>query len=74
VPVIVDDTGAVAYAAPEGAVGVIDPAGIVMPLDNLCTRSFRTRGVTSLTTGGPGALIVTCATGGVYRIVHGDAP
>jgi hypothetical protein len=75
VPVIVDETGALAYAAPEGPVGVVDPAGIVASLDNLCIRSLRGgRGVTSLVSGGPGAFIITCGSGSVLRIIHGDAP
>ncbi len=73
VPVLIDDTGTLAFAAPEGPVGVIDPAGVLSTLDNLCTRSLRGgRGVTSLVSGGPGAFVITCSTGNIIRIVHGD--
>jgi hypothetical protein len=73
VPVAVDDTGTLAFAAPEGPVGVVDPAGIVTSIDGVCTRTLRNgRGVTSLVSGGPGAFIVTCATASVVRIVHGQ--
>lgn len=72
VPVVVDDTGAVAFAAPEGPVGVIDPGGVVNSLDNLCVRPLRGgRGVTSLVSDGPGALVLTCVNGTVVRVVHG---
>jgi len=77
VPVVVDDTGTIAFAAPEGAVGVVDPAGIVSSLDNVCIRPLRGgRGITSLVPGGPGALVLTCVNGTVVRIVHGapDTP
>jgi hypothetical protein len=71
VPLIVDDTNTVAFAAPEGPVGIVDPAGIVTPLDNVCTRSFVRGGrtVTSLVSGGPGAFLVTCSTS-IVRVVH----
>jgi len=77
VPVIVDGTGTLAFAAPEGPVGVVDPAGVVSSIDNVCVRPLRGgRGVTSLVPGGPGALIATCVNGTVVRIVHGtpDTP
>lgn len=73
VPVAVDDTGTIAFAAPEGPVGIVDPAGIVTSLDGVCTRTLRNgRGVTSLVSDGPGAFVVTCATASVVRIVHGQ--
>ncbi|HEY1958693.1 MAG TPA: PQQ-binding-like beta-propeller repeat protein [Polyangiaceae bacterium] len=74
VPVLVDDTGTIAFAAPEGALGVVDPAGIASTLDGVCMRPLRGgRGVTSLVSGGPGAIIATCVNGTVVRIVHGTA-
>jgi hypothetical protein len=73
VPLIIDDTGTLAFAAPEGPVGVIDAAGIVSSLDNLCIRSLRGgRGVTSLVSDAPGGFVVTCGSGSVLRIIHGD--
>lgn len=72
VPVVVDDTGIIAFAAPEGAVGVVDAAGTASSLDAICPRALRGgRGVTALVSGGPGAFIVTCGTGTVVRIIHG---
>ncbi len=74
VPVLVDETGTVAFASPEGAVGVVDPAGVASTLDGVCVRPLRgTRGVTSLVSGGPGAFLLTCANGTVVRVVHGTA-
>jgi len=70
VPVAVDDTGTIAFAAPEGAIGIVDPAGVAASVDGICTRGLRSsRGVTSLASGGPGAFIVTC-NGNVIRITH----
>ncbi len=73
VPVAVDDTGTIAFATPEGPIGVVDPAGVASSIDGICTHGLRTtRGVTSLVSGGPGAFIVTCSSGSVVRIIHGD--
>jgi hypothetical protein len=72
VPVAVDDTGTLAFATPDGPIGVVDPAGIVTTLDGVCTRTLRNgRAITSLVSGGPGAFIVTCASGNVAKIIHG---
>ena len=74
VPVLVDETGTIAFAAPEGALGVVDPAGVASTLDGVCVRPLRGgRGVTSLVSGGPGAILATCVNGTVVRIVHGTA-
>jgi hypothetical protein len=72
VPVIVDDAGTLAFAAPEGPVGIVDPAGIVTTLDPPCSRVMRAggRNVTSLVSGGPGSFIITCSSGTVIRISH----
>lgn len=73
IPVAVDDTGTVAFATPEGPVGVVDPAGVASSIDGVCTHGIRaSRGITSLVSGGPGAFIVTCSSGSVVRIIHGD--
>ena len=71
VPVAVDDTGTIAFAAPEGAIGVVDAAGVASTLDGLCSmRSLHSsRNVTSISSGGPGAFLVVC-NGAVMRIVH----
>ena len=73
VPVAIDDTGTLAFAAPEGPVGIVDPAGVVTSIDGVCTRTLRNgRAVTSLVSDGPGAFIVTCAAGHVVKIIHGS--
>jgi hypothetical protein len=73
VPVAVDDTGTLAFATPDGPVGIVDPAGVVTSIDGVCTRTLRNgRAVTSLVAGGPGAFIVTCAAGHVVKIIHGS--
>ncbi len=76
-PVIIDDTGTIAFAAPEGPVGVVDPAGVVSSVtETVCGRAFQgRRAVTSVSSGGPGVLLVTCGTGNLVRIIHGtDSP
>jgi len=72
-PVIVDETGTLGFAAPDGPVGVVDPAGIVSTVgEAVCGRVFQSRrAVTSVSSGGPGAMLVTCGTGNLVRIVHG---
>jgi hypothetical protein len=73
VPIAVDDTGTLAFAAPDGPIGVVDPAGVVTSLDGVCTRMRQNgRAATSITTDGPGAFVVTCASSHVVRIVHGQ--
>jgi len=73
VPVAIDDTGTLAFATPDGPVGIVDPAGVVTSIDGVCTRTLRNgRAVTSLVSGGPGAFIVTCAAGHVVKIIHGS--
>jgi hypothetical protein len=71
VPVAVDDTGTVAFAAPEGAVGIVDPAGIATSLENVCSHGLRNaRGVTALVSAGPGAFVVACQSGTIVRIAR----
>ena len=73
VPVAIDDSGTLAFAAPDGPVGIVDPAGVVTSIDGICTRTLRNgRGVTSLVSDGPGAFIVTCASSNVVKIIHGS--
>ena len=68
--VLVDATGTVAYAAPEGAIGIVDPAGIVAPVpDPICTRSSKSGGVAGLSPAGNGTFVVACESGTLARIV-----
>ncbi len=75
-PVIVDETGTVAFAAPEGPVGVVENGAVSTVTETVCGRAFQNRrAVTSLASGGPGVLLVTCGTGNLVRVIHGaDAP
>jgi hypothetical protein len=68
--VLVDPTGTVAYAAPEGALGIVDPAGVLAPVaDPICTRSFKSGGVAGLAPAGNGTFVVACESGTLARIV-----
>jgi len=72
-PIVIDDTGTIGFAAPDGPVGVVDPAGIVSSVgETVCGRAFQNRrAVTSVSSGGPGVMLVTCGTGNLVRIIHG---
>ena len=60
--------GAVAFAAPDGQVGVVSPEGAVDTLGELlCAKGIRA-GVMGLTPFGNGAFAVTCDAGVVARI------
>ena len=68
--VLVDPTGTVAYAAPEGGLGIVDPAGVVAPVaDPICRPSAKSGGVAGLAPAGNGTFIVACESGTVARIV-----
>ncbi len=71
--VVIDRSGTLAFATPDGVVGVVSPGGMVssMPVPP-CTH-IRGRGVTSLVPAGPGAFLVTCdnAGGTVVRVTSG---
>lgn len=67
--VLVDPTGTIAYAAPEGAIGIVDPAGVMAPVpDPICTRSFKSGGVAGLAPAGNGTFVVACESGTLARI------
>ena len=67
---LVDPTGTVAYSAPEGGLGIVDPAGVVAPVaDPICRPSSKSGGVAGLAPAGNGTFIVACESGTVARIV-----
>ena len=70
--VLVDASGTVAFATPEGGVGVVDPSGVVnLAAETPCARGYGRAGrgstVAGLTPAGAGGLIVACDSGGVFR-------
>lgn len=71
---LVDSRGAVAFAAADGAIGVVSPEGAVDTLgESLCTKGIRS-GVVGLTPFGHGAFTVTCDGGVVARITGATDP
>lgn len=66
---VVDGSGAIAYASPEGAIGVIDASGVAQSLGETPCQKGSGRGVTAIVPTGPGALTVACASGTLVRIV-----
>jgi hypothetical protein len=67
---LVDGRGAVAFAAPDGHVGVVHPDGAVDMLGELiCSKTPRSSGVAGLTALGRGAFAVTCESGALAKIV-----
>lgn len=68
--VLVDTTGAIAYASPEGVVGVIDATGVAQSLgETPCPKGGGSGGVTAILPAGPGALVVACRAGSIVRVV-----
>jgi len=66
---LVDSRGAVAFAAPDGHVGMVGAGGGVDTLGELiCTQSARSAGIAGLTPFGRGAFAVTCEGGVIARI------
>jgi hypothetical protein len=71
---LVDARGAVAFAAPDGHVGVVGPTGAVDTLGELlCAKTPRSSGVAGLTALGRGAFAVTCESGAIAKIVGPEA-
>lgn len=71
---LVDNRGAVAFASPDGHVGMVGPAGAVDTLGELiCTQSARSAGIAGLTPFGRGAFAVTCEGGVLARITGPEA-
>lgn len=65
---LVDDRGAIAFAATDGHIGVVSPEGAVDTIGEiLCTKGARS-GVVGLTPFGAGAFVVTCDGGVVVKI------
>ncbi len=72
--VLVDARGAVAFAAPDGHVGVVAPDGSTDTIGELiCSRSGRSAGVAGLTPTGPAAFVVTCEAGSAVLVAGSEA-
>jgi hypothetical protein len=70
---IVDERGAIAFAATDGHVGMVAPEGSVDTLGEiLCSKGIRS-GVVGLTPFGKGAFAVTCDGGVVLKITGTNA-
>jgi len=71
---LVDARGAVAFAAPDGHVGMVGPEGAVDTLGELiCSRTSRSSGIAGLTALGRGAFAVTCESGAIAKITGSEA-
>jgi hypothetical protein len=72
---LVDARGAVAFAAPDGHIGVVGPDGVVDTLGELiCAKpTARSSGVAGLTALGRGAFVVTCESGAVAKVTGAEA-
>lgn len=72
---LADARGAVAFATPDGVVGVLSPGGDVGQLAAPpCSKVGRSAGVAGLTPAGPGAFLVTCQAGVVVLVRASAAP
>ena len=70
---IVDPRGAVAFAAPDGHIGIVGAEGSVDSLGELiCSQTPRSAGIAGLTPFGRGAFAVTCEGGVVAKITGGE--
>lgn len=68
--VLYDAGGSIAFASPEGVVGVIDPTGAAQTLPDVpCPKGGRNGGISAIVPGGPGALVVACSSGTLVRII-----
>lgn len=66
---LVDPRGGVAFAAPDGHVGVVTPEGAVERLGELvCSKSGRSAGIAGLTPLGRASFAVTCEGGAIVRV------
>lgn len=71
---LVDSRGAVAFAAPDGHVGVVSADGALDTIGELiCSKTPRTLGIAGLTSLGRGAFAVTCDGGVVAKITGPEA-
>ncbi len=72
--VVVDASGAVAFASPEGVIGVVDATGALSTLQEaaLCGRPGKGMQVAGIAPAGPGAFVVACGSGLVARIASRD--
>ncbi len=72
--VVVDARGAVAFAAPDGLVGVVGADGATDALgERICSRTGRSAGVAGLTPTGRGAFVVTCEAGAITKVAGPEA-
>jgi hypothetical protein len=72
--VVVDARGAVAYASPDGRIGMVTAEGLVEAMGEVpCSRTGRSAGVAGLTPIGRGSFVVTCESGTVVRVTGPDA-
>lgn len=70
---VVDERGAVAFAATDGHVGVVGADGVVDTVgEALCAKGTRS-GIVGLTPSGAGAFVVTCD-GGLVASIEGREP
>jgi hypothetical protein len=75
---LVDAGGTIAFATPEGLVGIVAPSGTVELLgDALCSRSAQAGSrplppVVGLAPAGRGAFVVACSSGSIHRIHAAD--
>lgn len=66
---LVDPRGAIAFASPDGHVGLVAADGSSETIGELlCSRTSRSAGIAGLTPFGPGSFAVTCEGGAVVRI------
>ena len=74
---LVDARGAVAFAAPDGKVGLLAPQGNVDTIGELlCSQTAQSARIAGLTAAGTGAFAVTCEAGVVVKIngQNADSP
>ena len=71
---LVDARGAVAFAAPDGKVGLLAPQGNVDTIGELlCSQTAQSARIAGLTAAGNGAFAVTCEAGVVVKITGQNA-
>lgn len=73
--VLLDARGAVAFAAPDGHVGMITPEGTVDTLGELlCSKNGRSAGIAGLTPAAAGAFLVACEGGAIVKVTGPGGP
>jgi len=69
---LVDERGVVAFAAPDGRVGIASDGSVRTVDEVLCSRGGRSAGIAGLTPFGKSSFLVTCEDGVVARITGND--